>query len=96
MTFNVAASIKMRKSANKRLKRQGIDLLQCGRIYKDAEIMTESDADVRDLTLQCGRIYKDAEITILATVTNISASLQCGRIYKDAEIKTSKVWTETG
>ena len=40
--------------------------LQCGRIYKDAEIprLLLSLAPSRCL-LQCGRIYKDAEIYVL-------------------------------
>ena len=37
-------------------------LLQCGRIYKDAEIYERYDLNVRFASLQCGRIYKDAEI----------------------------------
>ena len=43
LTFNVAASIKMRKYSRSRAAHAGGRHLQCGRIYKDAEIW-----DVRD------------------------------------------------
>ena len=36
--------------------------LQCGRIYKDAEIFGGAQDPGRENRLQCGRIYKDAEI----------------------------------
>ena len=37
--------------------------LQCGRIYKDAEIGQYAVVELAEYTdLQCGRIYKDAEI----------------------------------
>ena len=40
--------------------------LQCGRIYKDAEIRWEASRMwVGGIQLQCGRIYKDAEIYVL-------------------------------
>ena len=42
---------------------RGGSQLQCGRIYKDAEIAKLlADAENIDM-LQCGRIYKDAEIS---------------------------------
>ena len=90
-TFNVAASIKMRKlSGEIRLILRLCPELQCGRIYKDAEIWQGSGAnyDFSDM-LQCGRIYKDAEIGQNVSgldYTHICV-LQCGRIYKDAEIR---------
>ena len=41
----------------------GFDLsLQCGRIYKDAEIYNALKKAASFGALQCGRIYKDAEI----------------------------------
>ena len=36
--------------------------LQCGRIYKDAEIEDRGFLIELASSLQCGRIYKDAEI----------------------------------
>ena len=65
-SFNVAASIKMRKSFEFFRAISPLEILQCGRIYKDAEIFLNLDefADVHDI-LQCGRIYKDAEIYVL-------------------------------
>ena len=65
-TFNVAASIKMRKSYIPRSKSLiTIFLLQCGRIYKDAEISGAAGARRLSVVLQCGRIYKDAEIRVI-------------------------------
>ena len=62
--FNVAASIKMRKSHDKCLFVDVVGFrLQCGRIYKDAEIYRRDEGRwIVALELQCGRIYKDAEI----------------------------------
>ena len=62
--------------------------LQCGRIYKDAEISPLARGFIiAGLVLQCGRIYKDAEITYRSGGGGPDArKLQCGRIYKDAEI----------
>ena len=60
--------------------------LQCGRIYKDAEIWKqECDVGI-SYNLQCGRIYKDAEIVTVDVQYFNDETLQCGRIYKDAEI----------
>ena len=61
-SFNVAASIKMRKSAHIRVRRTTKKELQCGRIYKDAEISWAAADEAAPHQLQCGRIYKDAEI----------------------------------
>ena len=62
-------------------------VLQCGRIYKDAEIDVRGTGTHSDrANLQCGRIYKDAEMHWQRMGTSSLASLQCGRIYKDAEI----------
>ena len=67
-SFNVAASIKMRKST---LMLEGLArrrLLQCGRIYKDAEIGIWTYGGQHDYhVLQCGRIYKDAEMKDAST-----------------------------
>ena len=61
--------------------------LQCGRIYKDAEICILVFVLKRtQIVLQCGRIYKDAEISRAELKLAMQNSLQCGRIYKDAEI----------
>ena len=63
ISFNVAASIKMRKSKNGFRKIRNRNSLQCGRIYKDAEIWHNYTSSYQKPNhLQCGRIYKDAEI----------------------------------
>ena len=64
-TFNVAASIKMRKSVKGTGGNWKRNDLQCGRIHKDAEILKTKYKQQRDLLLQCGRIHKDAEIYVL-------------------------------
>ena len=63
-------------------------ILQCGRIYKDAEIIAISRHIVKAVhdSLQCGRIYKDAEMPKRKPKRKAQNILQCGRIYKDAEI----------
>ena len=82
-SFNVAASIKMRKSYSRRRKPCGLSPLQCGRIYKDAEIPWRALARSARNGLQCGRIYKDAEIvwrnvfrTKLLACFNVAASIK--------------------
>ena len=79
----------MRKSVTGSIWRRNIEDLQCGRIYKDAEICSRAKKrNTSSATLQCGRIYKDAEIDANdATDTKPRIYLQCGRIYKDAEIR---------
>ena len=63
-------------------------MLQCGRIYKDAEIQDGARLVAKLAELQCGRIYKDAEIKLQADAEKrCNDLLQCGRIYKDAEIQ---------
>ena len=63
VSFNVAASIKMRKFYLRCQVFFNFFLLQCGRIYKDAEIRNGDEDEAPNPTqLQCGRIYKDAEI----------------------------------
>ena len=52
----------MRKCQQARFQPRGSRRLQCGRIYKDAEIRRTHRFCVRRPWLQCGRIYKDAEI----------------------------------
>ena len=64
--------------------------LQCGRIYKDAEICRARPRPRRFARLQCGRIYKDAEICgtgvpsdNLRTTFNVAASIKmrkCGAL----------------
>ena len=72
-----------------RVYASGIDTLQCGRIYKDAEIRKASPHSGGPHSLQCGRIYKDAEIRPRRCLADASPpGLQCGRIYKDAEIRS--------
>ena len=44
--FNVAASIKMRKSETEKAKALQWQSLQCGRIYKDAEIVRRDKARI--------------------------------------------------
>ena len=57
--------------------------LQCGRIYKDAEIRRLLSKTGYCFQLQCGRIYKDAEIARRGTRTlnamksfNVAASIK--------------------
>ena len=47
--------------------------LQCGRIYKDAEMTGTSTGRSSSLRLQCGRIYKDAEISTCSHVPHLSS-----------------------
>ena len=83
----MAASIKMRKCNTGRSSFRRDTSLQCGRIYKDAEIVSLDISPVNKDNLQCGRIYKDAEIAWAKDRTAFVADyLQCGRIYKDAEM----------
>ena len=69
--FNVAASIKMRKSDAYSVHEIGVYTeLQCGRIYKDAEIRSwTSSGTFPTMWLQCGRIYKDAEMFLTREFT---------------------------
>ena len=60
--------------------------LQCGRIYKDAEMGEHRGCIASADLLQCGRIYKDAEMLGAVNARISLGWLQCGRIYKDAEI----------
>ena len=85
--FNVAASIKMRKCKSITHFRMHYMALQCGRIYKDAEMsLGNLHPCASFILLQCGRIYKDAEIITEKTGRACESALQCGRIYKDAEM----------
>ena len=86
----MAASIKMRKCDKNRIGQNGRDELQCGRIYKDAEIRLPGHGDAAERELQCGRIYKDAEIMLSEKSRAVISALQCGRIYKDAEIRKKR------
>ena len=64
-TFNVAASIKMRKFNNNLVADENGNILQCGRIHKDAEITSAASFRCsRSGGLQCGRIHKDAEMNL--------------------------------
>ena len=77
----------MRKSNKKFFEARTVYSLQCGRIYKDAEITLSIHALARHVLLQCGRIYKDAEINYTRRRCRPCIGLQCGRIYKDAEMR---------
>ena len=63
-------------------------LLQCGRIYKDAEIgASVGDEKWKATRLQCGRIYKDAEIGTLPSFAgclivsfNVAASIKMRKL----------------
>ena len=89
-SFNVAASIKMRKSASSKDKDPRVANLQCGRIYKDAEIFLRRTVRLgKKAHLQCGRIYKDAEIrgvavhhTARAAAFNVAASIKMRKCCK--------------
>ena len=76
----------MRKFGIKPSRDDPGQILQCGRIYKDAEIQTKRRLWRPAPDLQCGRIYKDAEIDMIFSEARANRDLQCGRIYKDAEI----------
>ena len=52
----------MRKFSEKVDAVKNLGRLQCGRIYKDAEIRRFDLPRAARALLQCGRIYKDAEI----------------------------------
>ena len=55
----------MRKCSGAFRRGVPVELLQCGRIYKDAEIGYLVRHGVPGIAyLQCGRIYKDAEIRL--------------------------------
>ena len=76
----------MRKFDGRNRPRRGRCHLQCGRIYKDAEMSHAKISCAPWKSLQCGRIYKDAEIGYTGGSEGAFFFLQCGRIYKDAEI----------
>ena len=62
--------------------------LQCGRIYKDAEISPLARGFIiAGLVLQCGRIYKDAEISASASAHSLGPSF---RFNVAASIKMRK------
>ena len=78
----------MRKLLAAHPQSAGMGFLQCGRIYKDAEILEGViEAVWVAIPLQCGRIYKDAEIKGPQGYSARPWILQCGRIYKDAEMR---------
>ena len=79
----------MRKWLHPHPRSTRIVSLQCGRIYKDAEIRQKAqNTTCRIPTLQCGRIYKDAEMSLCPIALCCAwGDLQCGRIYKDAEMQ---------
>ena len=62
-------------------------MLQCGRIYKDAEIRWPYLRGQDNAGLQCGRIYKDAEIRKAAGSMVLSAGFNVA-----ASIKMRKLW----
>ena len=90
LPFNVAASIKMRKSQHIYARIVKLAPLQCGRIYKDAEICET----LRILRLETPTFNVAASIKMRKSygmpLTDMELdSLQCRRIYKDAEINVS-------
>ena len=88
VTFNVAASIKMRKSCSRRRKPCDLSTLQCGRIYKDAEIAQKGAHKMRRFhSFNVAASIKMRKCKYLCYLTPDYPSLQCGRIYKDAEIE---------
>ena len=81
----------MQKSDPSNVNKPVLVSLQCGRIYKDAEIRRKvAEANDWNRLLQCGRIYKDAEIADYCVEIISRLTLQCGRIYKDAEIRCTQ------
>ena len=92
-SFDVAASIKMRKYepfALWWLNDAVPSFLQCGRIHKDAEIWRPIRRKSRPRTyLQCGRIHKDAEMEKRPTASprssssfNVAASIKMRKSYR--------------
>ena len=62
-------------------------VLQCGRIYKDAEIMESPPISGRGLcAFNVAASIKMRKCTGDVTGGRGTGGLQCGRIYKDAEI----------
>ena len=86
--FNVAASIKMRKFHFRPIRpRSRPCVLQCGRIYKDAEIeFCYYGNDGSILSFNVAASIKMRKFDASVTLPQLSFPLQCGRIYKDAEI----------
>ena len=78
--------------------------LQCGRIYKDAEIATYGQSRTRDHSrLQCGRIYKDAEISpvsrrpVLAIFAfNVAASIKMRKLLDCVSSRLSSMCLQCG
>ena len=70
--------------------------LQCGRIYKDAEIWSVAAYNAGGTNLlQCGRIYKDAEIAPLLRAGaeskarfNVAASIKMRKFSARIHVRT--------
>ena len=64
-----------------------IVMLQCGRIYKDAEI--RCGRPVNMLSISCFNVAASIKMRKYEKgkyLCGVLVALQCGRIYKDAEI----------
>ena len=90
-SFNVAASIKMRKSIQSGAPTRPCHCLQCGRIYKDAEIPNRPrNGFCAACTFNVAASIKMRKYGLAAThALDRLSLLQCGRIYKDAEMRAS-------
>ena len=94
----------MRKSLVANGQARPSEELQCGRIYKDAEIWSLCrPCSARHRELQCGRIYKDAEICVSGRVLrdqhagfNVAASIKMRKFRlhdRDWEaLKAASMW----
>ena len=88
--FNVAASIKMRKWLSSRSISSLRLTLQCGRIYKDAEIRGNRGGWLRVFAaFNVAASIKMRKSPLPVNQDPRSCTLQCGRIYKDAEMTWS-------
>ena len=86
--FNVAASIKMRKYHILEASPLQEASLQCGRIYKDAEMKNVKGMDGnRIISFNVAASIKMRKSLHRRPPTFWGRLLQCGRIYKDAEIR---------
>ena len=72
-------------------------VLQCGRIYKDAEIVYEPSASVYEPSgFNVAASIKMRKSIVLKKGDLSAEMLQCGRIYKDAEIKYPPKYPQRG
>ena len=77
----------MRKCFQRRDNRIELDILQCGRIYKDAEIIEIPNClELVTETFNVAASIKMRKCRYPLAIQTREHNLQCGRIYKDAEI----------